>query len=373
MSTNSTQSTESDNRIYQLQGLDRTSWEAFSDSFIGACGSASTMCHVPLICKAEDYYASAIATGDVMSEEDAMKEWNKQNNRACAKLATACSKVAGARAIVNKYMPGTTSVDDDGNTVTKIFGDGRGAWLELRKTALGGIGIDTAESYLSNMFQMSANAMEVSEMISQHHQLVRRLLEIPDVTLDLIFKMHFLRLIGTMPDYAVVEDKCATDHSMTYEDTVSAVQTKANRIKNSSNHSVSDGSALMAEGEETRDCYRCGQKGHLAINCRVQLPDGKGGQPGAWKPPGKGNSASAKNRRKLQAKLKEAEAKLAEAGIKDSATETEPDKESEIEFGFSAVCEEVATESVLMSVLVTAILFCVTFGSGVCDISFSTI
>ena len=71
---------------------------------------------------------------------------------------------------------------------------------ELRKTALGGIGIDTAESYLSNMFQMSANAMEVSEMISQHHQLVRRLLEIPDVALDLIFKMHFLRLIGTMPD-----------------------------------------------------------------------------------------------------------------------------------------------------------------------------
>ena len=137
MSTNSTQSTESDNRIYQLQGLDRTSWEAFSDSFIGACGSASTMCHVPLICKAEDYYASAIATGDVMSEEDAMKEWNKQNNRACAKLATACSKVAGARAIVNKHMPGTTSIDTDGQTVTKIFGDGRGAWLELRKNCSG--------------------------------------------------------------------------------------------------------------------------------------------------------------------------------------------------------------------------------------------
>ena len=108
-----------------------------------------------------------------MTKEEAMKEWNRQNNRACAKLATACSKVAGARAIVNKCMPGAISIDTDGNAVTKTFGDGRGAWLELRKTALGGIGIDTAESYLSNMFQMSANAMEVSEMISQHHQLVR--------------------------------------------------------------------------------------------------------------------------------------------------------------------------------------------------------
>ena len=83
------------------------------------------MCHVPLICKPEDYHASVIATGDEsMTQEEAMKEWNRQNNRACAKLATACSKVAGARAIVNKYMPGTISVDDDGNTVTKIFGDG---------------------------------------------------------------------------------------------------------------------------------------------------------------------------------------------------------------------------------------------------------
>ena len=129
----------------------------------------------------------------------------------------------------------------------------------------------------------------------------------------------------------------------------------------------------MAEGDETRDCYRCGKKGHLAINCRAQLPDGKGGQPGAWKPPGKGNSASAKNRRKLQAKLKEAEAKWAEAGITGGAANTEPDKGSETEFGFSAVCEEIATESIQMSVVVTAILFCVTSLNAVCDIGFFTV
>ena len=376
MSTNSTQSADSETRTYQLQGLDRTSWETFSDSFIGACGSASTMCHVPLICKAADYYASVIDTGDdSITQEEAMKEWNQQNNRACAKLATACSKVAGARAIVNKYMPGSSSINGEGHTITKIFGDGRGAWLELRKTALGGIGIDTAESYLSNMFQMSSNAMEVSEMISQHHQLVRRLLEIPDVTLDLIFKMHFLRLIGTMPEFAVVEDKCATDHNMSYEDTVSAVQTKANRIKNSSNHSSSDGSAMLAGAEETRDCYRCGQKGHLAVHCRVQLPDpkGKGGQPGERQPHGKGKSASAKNRRKLKAKVKEAEAKLAEAGLTDLKQDSEADMDStEIEFGFSAVCEESVPESVPMSLLVTVVLFCVTLLGGLADIGFST-
>ena len=67
------------------------------------------------------------------------------------------------------------------------------------------------------------------------------------------------------------------------------------------------------------------------------------------------------------------EAKLAEAGITGGAANTEPNKGSEIEFGFSAVCEEIATESIQMSVVVTAILFCVTPLSAVCGIGFSTV
>ena len=206
------------------------------------------MCHGPLICKAEDCHASVVATGHApTTQEEAVREWNLQNHLACANLATACSKVARARAIVDKYMPGATSFNSEGHTITQILGDGRGDWLELRRTALGCAGIDTTESYLSVVPEMSQKGIEMDEMVSHHHQVGRRLKEIPDGTLGLIFKMHFLRLIGTISQHAVVEDKCATDHSTTYEDTVSAVHARANRIKNSSSNSMSDELVMTAE------------------------------------------------------------------------------------------------------------------------------
>ena len=74
---------------------------------------------------------------------------------------------------------------------------------------MGGLGKDTAESYVQQVFSMSSSESEPQELFTRHHTLYRRLTAIKEVTVDMILKMHLLKMAPSpsflQPDLHIAE------------------------------------------------------------------------------------------------------------------------------------------------------------------------
>ena len=85
-------------------------------------------------------------------------------------LSVALRNCAAARTILGKYSAGTPVVGKVGECT--VFADGKGAWTEIRDTAMGGRGIGTAEGYLQEMYRLQDVALNVDDLLIEHDALV---------------------------------------------------------------------------------------------------------------------------------------------------------------------------------------------------------
>ena len=190
----------------------------------------------PLVMPRAQYIARIVARkGHTDAEKiahdqvDAEDVYEEAGDKIHNVLSVALRNCAAARTILGKYVAGLP-VDGKPNEVT-IFADGKGAWEELRDTAMGGRGIETAEGYLQEMYRLQDVAINVDDLLIEHDALVQKIMLVPDMSLDKVYKIHFLRCLKSYPEYDVVEHSCATDPNKTYNDTVRDVKSRLNRLK----------------------------------------------------------------------------------------------------------------------------------------------
>ena len=319
--------------------LDRTHWMRVEDALVGFVGEKGAK--TPLLLSMEDWVAYKTQTEGAEAEDPetveaferrVADEWLVANDTVHNVLAVSMRNCASARAILHKHRA-DRPIDEDAEVLealqTQIYADGRSAWLELKETALGGQGVDSAEGYLAELYRLVDDSTSVDDLLVTHASLVQQIVEVPDLTLDMVFKMHLLRCIKRYPECSVVEQLCATDPDKTHADTVRELRGRLNRLKASGDEST----AFAADSIE---CWSCGQEGHTMRTCRVKSgrrQKGSGGKGG-----GRSKGSSGKGYRavestkeskwgegqskgaKLRKKAREAEAKLAEAEARGSGS-----------------------------------------------------
>ena len=212
-----------------ISNLNKSEWEVFTDAFRGQCASQSVPCDAPLFCTRDECINAKEVEDPDVEEQESIKACNDMNSRAMGKLAVACRDCTEARAICSKYMPGSKVTSDDGVEFTRLKGDAHGAYIELETSALGGSGVDTAESTVSQLFGLDASTLTLPETLVMHETLVRRIKGLSAFTMDLLLKMHLLKLMSSFTEMAVVEEKCATDSTLDYNSTVSACRVTMHR------------------------------------------------------------------------------------------------------------------------------------------------
>ena len=172
-----------------LTGLNKTEWEEFSQAFIGQCASSTYPCDAPLHCSVGEYLINRVTLGMGDDEEATRNECMAMNSKAMGKLAHACRLNPMARGICEKYMPGSNIVvqDSSGNDVevVRLDGDANNCWAELKSTALGGVGVATAENTVSQLMQLDPSTMDAIECISRTESLYRRLRGLKAFTIDM--------------------------------------------------------------------------------------------------------------------------------------------------------------------------------------------
>ena len=218
------------------------------------------------------------------------------NSKAMGKLASACRTNVMARAICDKYMPGSAvsleNSEGEEIEVIRLDGDAHHCWIELKSTAMGGIGVATAENTVSQLMQIDPSSMDAMECMSRTETLYRRLKGLKTFTIDMLMKFILLKNISCYPEMEVVEEKCSTDESMDFDATANACRLTAQR-KNNSNASTATAAFAGA-------CWTCNQRGHTAERCpNNQDKGGKGGKGGKGKPYN-GKSKQAKRNRKFR-------------------------------------------------------------------------
>jgi hypothetical protein len=295
---------------------------------------------MPMLMEQDKFVQRALVRNDPQGDakilaatHDAEDAWNVANDSIHNVLSVSLRNCAAARTILGKYVAGLPVA---AGKEPSIYADGKAAWKELRETAMGGQGIETAEGYLQELYRLPDVVNDVENLLIEHDSLVQKIGQIPDMTLEKVFKMHLLRCLKPFPECDIVEHSCATDQAKGYEDTVREVKSRLNRLKAGSSET---GAAFYgADSDSQIECWNCGQKGHRRADCRVNTGNQTKGRGKGSKGGGKGNSTTAgkpgKGKSKgaaVRKKLREAEAKLAEA--------TESKKEAEEGFGFS--CEQV--------------------------------
>ena len=97
--------------------------------------------------------------------------------------------------------------------------DGRSAWEELKSTAFGGLGIESVERDLTELYELSesTSTIQARQMIIKHESLVQKIKNAPDFGLETLFKVHILKIMkkyGT--DFDVVEHACSMDQTVNY-------------------------------------------------------------------------------------------------------------------------------------------------------------
>ena len=311
-------------------------------------------------------------------EEYLSDSYTQLNDKVHARLTIAVREHEQARNILAKHAAGrgqdkTNKFESQDPAICLLYGDGRKAWEELKQACLGGEGLDTADSILTRLFNLEHQQPNIRDYLSRHSSEVKKLLDIPDLTPDQIAKMNLLHGMRSMfPEYQVTEERCATDPTLGYHATATALLKAVTRMT---------GHEETACYSKTEPCWRCGQPGHQQKDCQVVLGDARdhrnqGGQSrgGSRARHGQGRDARNNSRtgqgqnfrnrnsrknggnksskfgrrnnvRGTKARLAAAEEALKAAGIELEPEDTEDqetssERDEEEEFGFRAVASE---------------------------------
>ncbi len=216
----------------QLKTLDRDTWQRTEDAVIGIISERDSK--FPLLLSRDAYIKLKVDRLDGADADEIAKaqvetgeEFDKANDRIHNSLVVIYRNCSDARAVLHKYRAGRsiTVRGRGGHERTEIAldADGRSAWMELKSIAMGGQGIETVESALSELYGLGeqTDSMSARQLTIEHETLVRRILDTPDISLDLIFKTHLLKCIKRYGnDFDVVEHQCSTDRNKSHSDTV---------------------------------------------------------------------------------------------------------------------------------------------------------
>jgi hypothetical protein len=349
----------------QFTSLDRSTWQRSESALLGMIGDKNAK--MPLMMTLFDYVERKLermkVSGDAKifaARVQCEDEYYSANDTIHNVLSVALRNCAAARTILGKYAAGQ---GDNPDGEASFYATGAAAWKELRETAMGGEGIETAEGYLQELYRLPDVVNDVETLLIEHDSLVQKIGNIPDMTLEKVWKLHLLRCLKPYPECDIVEHSCATDSSKGYQATVREVKARLNRLKAGSTET---GAAFYTNSDV--ECWKCGQKGHVRADCRVKGSSkngGKGSKGGSDKgsqhqnKPGKGKTRGALVRKKLR----EAEAKLATA-VEESEKKATNSTESS-GFGFSC-SEEASTRWCMLSLTLQwlAITLCVCFVSN---------
>ena len=104
-----------------------------------------------------------------------------------------------------------------------------------------------------------AGACGARELASRHQAYVRQIEEIPDVTLEMIWKTHLLKCLRSCgSEYDVVEHDCSADRNKSYIDTIRDIQTRFNRLSTSDSKSQVGAEGYALDPEQCRICGEYG-------------------------------------------------------------------------------------------------------------------
>ena len=158
------------------------------------------------------------------------------------------------------------------------------ASTQLRSVALGRLGVESVERDLTALYEMNDTISNLGAVhgIIEHERIVQRIKNAPDFNVDMIFKVHLLKLMGQFGnDFDVVEHSCATDRNKNYSDTCRELTERANRL------GMNETGEAFLTGLSEDQCAYCKEFGHWKSDCPL-LKGGKGKSKGKGK--GKGKS-----------------------------------------------------------------------------------
>ena len=121
------------------------------------------------------------------------------------------------------------------------------------------------------MYRLADEASSVRELLVEHPAIVQRIQGIPEMSMEKLFKMHFLRYLKKFSEYDPVEHSCATDEKKDYQDTVRECTSRHNRLKACGDGEYYRSRETHHETALQVECWKCGQKGHKKAECKVKV------------------------------------------------------------------------------------------------------
>ena len=264
-----------------LTRLDRDSWLQTEDALIGILGDKEAK--APLIVTREEYVEGRTLgmKGEGLIEEMVKhgNDYDKDNDQVHNVLSIVFRNCGEASAILHKYRAGRTieernmkeEEDEIGDKIQPKMtqritwtADGRAAWEELKSTALGGLGIESVERDLTELYELSesTSTIQARQMIIKHESLVQKIKNAPDFGLDTLFKVHILKIMKKYGnDFDVVEHTCSTDQKVNYNQTCRQLQARINRLGD--NKEDNTGEAFLMKDQ----CAHCKEYGHWKNDC----------------------------------------------------------------------------------------------------------
>ena len=395
---NTTDTAANNNYNLLLTEISPSAWERFSGAFIGSCTNAK--CKLPLVMTRLEYVQALPhkvtdkdlegAGLDAHHEREKsvraylQDQYSQMNDKVHGRLTIAVRDLEQARNILAKYDAGRGPDPSDPYEVMEdpsvplMYGAGRAAWLEIKQACLGGKGLDTADGILSRMYDLEHQQHTISTFLSKHTAEVKKLKDIPNLTVDQIVKQNLLHGMRTLyPEYQVTEERCSNDEEIDYNQTAVLLLRAATRMNSR---------GATACYSKTEPCWRCGQPGHMQRDCKVVIGDsssvsrrqgshGRGGSRAGHgsgqnqrndqstsgegkskRKSGRGSNSGKSGRRKnvrgTSARLAAAEEALRAAGIeidddRDDEDVSSSELDEEEEYGFTARTEGPTSESAI--------------------------
>ena len=242
-------------------------WEAFKTPFRGMAGSSK--CKKPLLFTKEVEEDQADGSSVLVVNPDhglTEVQWHTQNDELYSLLCVCCQGNVSAIQVLEKHTEVAACAGMD---------DGRSAYLELQSMCTGGETIETAEGVVSQMFSISEDG-DMADIAREHltyWQRIKDLVTSGRVTVDLLIKMHLLRLLrfnSNADQYLLVEEKCS-EPGVSYEQTSAAIIARNKKLAIGT--PMEEGAAMFTSNRTSRQktrklkCFRCGSKKHLSGKC----------------------------------------------------------------------------------------------------------
>ena len=157
----------------QFTSLDRSSWQRCESALLGMIGEKKAK--MPMLMEQDKFVQRALVRNDPQGDakilaatHDAEDAWNVANDSIHNVLSVSLRNCAAARTILGKYVAGLPVAAGE----PSIYADGKAAWKELRETAMGGQGIETAEGYLQELYRLPDVVNDVENLLIEHDSLV---------------------------------------------------------------------------------------------------------------------------------------------------------------------------------------------------------